>query len=73
MEGVAAMMAAEVASMPTTEMPMSADVPTAMPAAGEGDRPADHQHDDEDNRPENHPALRLTFATHPHKPSISAV
>ena len=54
---MAAMMAAEVASMPTTKMPMSADVPTAMPAAGEGDRPADHQHDDENNRPENHPAL----------------
>ena len=60
MEGVAAMMAAEVASMPTTEMPMSTDVPAAMstmPATGEGDRPADHQHDDKDNRPENHPAL----------------
>jgi hypothetical protein len=60
MEGVAAMMAAEVASMPTTEMPMSTDVPAAMstmPATGEGDRPTDHQHDDEDNRPENRPAF----------------
>ena len=60
MEGVAAMTTAEVASMPTTEMPMSTDVPAAMstmPATGEGDWPADHQHDDEDNRPENHPAL----------------
>lgn len=69
MEGVAAMMATEVAIMPTTEMPMSTDVPTAMaamPATGERDRrPTDHKRDAEDNCPENRPALHANLHPQP--------
>jgi hypothetical protein len=62
MEGVAA----EVASMPTTEMPMSTDVPTAMAATGERDRrPTDHKRDAEDSRPENRPTLHENLHPQP--------
>jgi len=58
-EGLAAMMAAEMAVMPTTEMPTTTDVPTAVAAmsttmttTGEGDgRLGDRERDAKNNRP----------------------
>ncbi|MGH8626887.1 MAG: hypothetical protein ACREYC_17050 [Gammaproteobacteria bacterium] len=74
---VAAMMATEVTSMPTsmmsagvTTMPAAvAAVPTTMPATGESDRrPADRKRDTEDNHQENLRELHGNLHPRPKSP-----